>query len=103
LSQSAIHTLLGFLLFVTGLIALFAVSSPPPSAATPQEPTTPPPSMVGDVDLIEGIGPEVEQVFLEGGTAEVLGADAMSQIPPEVARILVENGVVLTIPDGGNP
>jgi hypothetical protein len=102
LSHSTIQGVVGLFLFLTGLIALYAVSSPGPSVddqvfgnPTTLSPVTP--------ATIEGIDPQVQQALTEAGRVELLGADEMSQIPPEVALVLIENGVVLTVPGGGNP
>jgi hypothetical protein len=104
MSHSTIQGLVGLFLFVSGLIALYAVSTPEPAIAddpvaiSPQQTATPPtPTRIVEV------GPQVQQALAEAGRAEVLGADALRQIPPEVARVLIENGVVLTVPPGGNP
>jgi hypothetical protein len=103
LSQSTIHTLIGLFLFATGLVALVAVSSPSPALpvapttadATAQTvPTTAP-------DRMEGVGFAVEEVLLGSGRAGDLSAVESSQIPPQVLRILADNGVVLTIPERG--
>jgi hypothetical protein len=104
MSHSTIQGLVGLFLFVSGLIALYAVSTPeparnddPPASNTQATATSATPTRIVEV------GPQVQQALTEAGRAEVLGADAMSQIPPEVARVLIENGVVLTVPAGGNP
>jgi hypothetical protein len=99
LRQSTIHALIGLFLFATGLVALYAVSS---SRAGGNEPGTMSPVIPTSPAQIEGVGPEVQQALTDTGRAEVLGADAMSQIPPEVAEALIENGVVLTVPAGGS-
>jgi hypothetical protein len=98
LRQSTIHGLIGLFLFATGLIALYAVSS---SRADGNVPVTISPVIPTSPAQIEGV-PEVQQALTDTGRAEVLGADAMSQIPPEVAKALIENGVVLTVPAGGS-
>jgi hypothetical protein len=103
LSQATIHGLIGLVLFVTGLVALYAVSA---SGSEANEPVTPSPVSSPNPTSpapIEGVGPEVEQALTEAGRAAVLGPDALSQIPPQVAKALIENGVVLTVPPGGSP
>jgi hypothetical protein len=102
LSQSTVHTLIGLFLFATGLVALFAVSSPSP--ALPVAPTTADataPTVPTAPDRMEGVGFAVEEVLVGSGRAGGLSPGESSQIPPQVLRILADNGVVLTIPEGG--
>jgi hypothetical protein len=105
LSHSTINGLIGVFLFATGLVALHAVSSPAAPQSVPPATMSPvPPQMALEQPArIEGVGPAVEQVLFSSGQAVVLAADALSQIPPEVTRVLIEHGVVLTIPDAGQP
>lgn len=102
MSHSTVHTLIGLFLFATGLVALFAVSTPEPAtpanAATSGASSTPA-SHVPD-RMVE-IEPAIEQVLLESGRAGTLSTDELSQVPPKVLRVLVENGEVLTLPVGG--
>jgi hypothetical protein len=99
LSRGTIHTFIGLCLFVTGLVALYAVLSPRPDDPVPQGSaelmSLPTPDPLGRV---EGVGPAVEQVLTDSGQTEVLGADEMSQIPPNVARALIEHRAVLILP-----
>jgi hypothetical protein len=104
MSHSTIQGLVGLFLFVSGLIALYAVSTPEPARVDDQVAINPQPRATSATPTrIVEVGPQVQQALTEAGRAEVLGAEAMSQIPPEVARVLIENGVVLTVPAGGNP
>ena len=102
MSQSTVHTLIGLFLFATGLVALFAVSSPSP--AQPVTPTTrspEAPAVMRDTDRIASIGPAVERALMESGRAGGLSTAESSQVPPQVIRILADNGVVLIIAERG--
>jgi hypothetical protein len=102
LSQSTVHTLIGLFLFATGLVALFAVSSPaPPQPATPTTSSPDAPVVPVALDRIGAIGPAVEGVLMESGRAGGLSAAESSQVPPQVLRVLADKGVVLTIPERG--
>lgn len=94
--------MIGLFLFATGLVALFAVSSPIP--AQPIAPTTADAITLAtptQTNLTAGIHAAVERVLLESGRAGALSADEMSQVPPHVLRVLVENGAALIVSDGG--
>ena len=102
MSRSALHTLIGVFLFGTGLFALYGVLSPSPAAQPTQAiDDQTPPTVPVPVDQVEGLGLAVELVLSVAGRAGPLGPDELSQIPPEVTRVLIEKGVTLTIPLGG--
>ena len=53
---------------------------------------------------LEGVDPAVQRVLFASGRAEAFRADQLTQLPPEVARVLVSYEVTLTVPEieGGN-
>jgi hypothetical protein len=91
---------IGLFLFATGLVAVYAVSSPRPAAAV-GEPLTDPAVATRESDRIDGVGSAVEEVLSSYGKAGRLDADELSQIPPEVAQALVDNGVALVVVSRG--
>jgi hypothetical protein len=102
LSQSTVHTLIGLFLFATGLVALFAVSSPAPAQpVTPTSRSPEAPVVPVTTDRIAALGPAVERVLMDSGRARGLTDSESSQVPPQVLLVLADNGVVLTIPEGG--
>ena len=92
----------GAFVLIAGLAVVVAVIAGPDDVAAVAEPApvsvpntaaseAPPPG-------IEGVDPAVSRVLYAGGKAEVLRADQLSELPLEVARVLVQFGVTLTIP-----
>ena len=95
------QALSGVFVLLAGAVVVLTVSFGPvdePEALVPpiSQPEThvlevPPPSLAG-------IDPAVQRVLYASGKAEAMAADDMSQLPPEVARILAYYGATLTIP-----
>lgn len=92
----------GLLVLLAGLAVVYAVTngasdveaaSKPPVTAVPvtQPAEVPPPSL-------EGVAPAVQRVLYASGKAEALGVDALVDLPPEVARVLVAYRATLTVP-----
>ena len=100
MSRSAVHTLIGLCLFTLGLVALYAASSPGRAETIPA-PIEAPVVTIGPVAPIDGVGPAVERVLAEAGRAGPPTPEESAQIPDHVMAVLVENGVALVVPTGG--
>jgi hypothetical protein len=48
---------------------------------------------------VQGLDLAVQQVLHAGGKMVVLEADRLSELPPEVARVLIGYGATLMIPE----
>ena len=82
----------GLALLLTGLIALHASMT---SASAVGDPVNTP--VVSEPLLIEGLDPSVVRALQVDGSAQVLTDDEMANLPPAVARILIEHGAALTV------
>jgi hypothetical protein len=97
----------GLFVLLAGLAVVYVIAVTPETGpvietarvAPPvaQETEVPPPAL-------EGVDPAVQRVLYASGRAEAFRADQLTQLPPEVARVLVSHGVTLTVPatDGGD-
>jgi len=102
LSHLTMQSVSGAFVLIAGLAVVVAVIAGPDDVAAVAEPA---PVSVPDTTAlevappsIEGVDPAVSRVLYAGGKAEVLGADQLSELPPAVARVLVQFGATLTIP-----
>jgi hypothetical protein len=93
----------GLFVLVAGLAVVYVIAVTPetePVAVSPagaEVTEVPPPAL-------EGVDAAVQRVLYAGGRAEAFRADQLTQLPPEVARVLVSYGVTLTVPatEGGD-
>lgn len=116
-SQKTLSVLTGLAVAALGLLPvlwLLPTKEPTPEPVTePVSPTTtvaareevvvvPPPVLE-----IDGLAPEITRVLQANGFAELVTVpDAVTQLPPAVARVLVDRGIVLTVAEpesGGAP
>ncbi|HSK07047.1 MAG TPA: hypothetical protein VK990_05965, partial [Acidimicrobiia bacterium] len=97
----------GLFVLVAGLAVVYVI------AVTPEmEPATEPvlvaPLVARVAQLpppgLEGVDPAVERILYASGRAEAFRADQLTELPPEVARVLVFYRVTLTVPvtEGGD-
>jgi len=80
---------------VAGIVAVQAATTP----ADPAGDSVITSAVSGSV-TIEGLDPSVQRVLQVNGSAQVLTAAEMAEIPDAVARTLIERGVVLTLESG---
>lgn len=101
LSPQAISGL--FVLFA-GLAVVYAMASGPGDVEAAPEPTAVSFANTSVVEVsppsLEGVDLAVQRVLYASGKAEALRVDELSELPPEVARILVYYGATLTVPTG---
>ena len=102
MSHLSLQSVSGAFVLIAGLAVVVAVIAGSDDAAAVPEPA--PVSVPNTAALevaapsIAGLDPAVERVLYAGGKAEVLRADQLSELPPEVGRVLVRFGATLTIP-----
>jgi hypothetical protein len=104
LSRLSPQAISGVFVLLAGLAVVYALaagpSTPeakPQTASAPTVPTAveiPPPRL-------EGIDLAVQRVLYASGKAQAIRVDELSELPPEVARVLATFGATLTIPESG--
>ena len=77
------HGITGFVVFVAGIVAVHANDTPRTQWATPSLT-----SSVSRPETIEGLDPSVQRVLQVSGSAQLLTAEEMAEIPDVVARAL---------------
>jgi hypothetical protein len=92
LSRPSIQGITGFVVFVAGIVALHAATTP--TDAVGDSVIT---SSGSGPETIEGLDPSVQRVLQVSGSAQLLTAEEMAEIPDVVARALSEHGVALTL------
>jgi hypothetical protein len=101
LSRLSPQAISGVFVLVAGAAVVYTLVAGPVDEPVPVPPVTsrPEPQVV-EVPLptVEGIDDAVQRVLYASGKAEAMAVDQLSQLPPEVARILVYYGVTLAIP-----
>lgn len=102
MSHVSLQSVSGAFALIAGLAVVVAVIAGPDDV-----PTVPEPAPVSVTDTaarevaapsIEGVDPAVERVLYAGGKAVMLRGDQLSELPAEVARVLVQFGATLAIP-----
>jgi len=92
----------GLFVLVAGLAVVYVI------AVTPEADPVTEPVVVSPVGApvtevpppaVEGVDPAVQRVLYASGRAEAFRADQLTQLPPEVARVLVSHGVTLAVPE----
>ena len=96
----------GLFVLVAGLAVVYMIAVTPESEpVTESVVVSPPGAELTEVPppALEGVDPAVQRVLFASGRAEAFRADQLTQLPPEVARVLVSYGVTLTVPatEGG--
>lgn len=95
--MSLSHIPIAVFVLVAGLVALFAVSIGFDQPWV--EPVSTPAPVVEDrVATAGGLDPSVQRVLHSTGFAQVLVPGETSQLPPEVARVLIASGKGLAVP-----
>ncbi|MGH8947696.1 MAG: hypothetical protein ACRDXF_02465 [Acidimicrobiia bacterium] len=97
MSRFSIEGITGSVLLLAGLVALRAATTP----AMPESDSAIP-AAVSEQVTVDGVHPAVQRILASIGSAEVLTAEEMAQIPPTVARVLLDRGVVLALGPGGD-
>jgi hypothetical protein len=105
LSRFSVQVAAGLFVLVAGLTVVYAVvvaPKPEPQPATEQLVRSSPPTQVVEVPppTLGGVDPAVQRVLYSTGRAEAFRADELTQLPPEVARVLVFYGATITVPIG---
>ncbi|GEM_PF-2123655 len=91
----------GIFVLVTGAAVVYTLVAGPVDepVAVPTVTSRPEPQVVEvPPPTVEGIDDAVQRVLYSSGKAEAVAVDQLSQLPAEVARILVFYGVTLTVP-----
>ena len=101
MGRDSFGVLTGLAVLVTGLVAVVMLIGPtdaavvdPPSSITVVEPE----QVTATTADLPGVGPSVTRVLLWGGGAELADAGDLAQLPPSVARVLIEYGLPLRVP-----
>jgi hypothetical protein len=102
MGRDSFGVLTGLAVLVTGLVAVVMLIGPtddpvvnPPPGITVVEPEQ---DTATTADL-PGVGPSVTRVLLWGGAAELADAWDLAQLPPSVAKVLIEYGSPLRVPN----
>lgn len=101
MSRPSLQSVAGLFVLIAGLAVVYVMALAPEQA--PQtEPVAPPTPEAQVVETppptLEGVDPVVQRVLYSSGSAEAFRADQLTQLPPEVARVLVFYGATLTVP-----
>ena len=82
-------------MLIAGLAVVYTIvvapEPAPPPVAQQVVSSLPPPTL-------EGVDPVVQRVLYATGRAEAFTADELTQLAPEVARVLVFFGATITVP-----
>jgi len=92
LSRFSIQGVTGLVVFVAGIVAFHAATDATSSPSDPAMPATVSKPVTG-----ESLNPSVRRVLEVHGSAQALTPEEMAQIPPTVARTLLEHGVALVL------
>jgi hypothetical protein len=92
LSRFSIQGVIGLVVFVAGIVAFHAATDMTSSPSEPAMPATVSEPMTG-----ESLNPSVRRVLEFHGSAQALAPEEMAQIPPTVARTLIEHQVALVL------
>lgn len=97
----------GLFVLLAGLAVVYVIAATPEIEPLPEPVRVAPPvAQVTEVPppAMEGVDPAVQRVLYASGRAEAFRADQLTELPPEVARVLVSYGVTLTVPatESGN-
>jgi hypothetical protein len=89
----------GLFVFVAGLAVVYVFAVAPESKPVTEPVVSPLAAQVTEVrpPALEGVDPAVQRVLYASGRAEAFRADQLTQLPPEVARVLVSYGAILTV------
>ena len=96
MSRFSIQGITGFVVFIAGIVAFHAATTPTSSAS---DSAVPP---VSELVAGENMDPSVLRVLEAYGSAQAVTPEEMAQIPPTVARTLMEHGVALVLDSEGS-
>jgi hypothetical protein len=90
----------GLFVLVAGLAVVYVIAMAPEGEPVPDPVVTRPGTQVAEVQppALEGVDAAVQRVLYASGRAEAFRADQLTQLPPEVARVLVFYGATLAVP-----
>jgi hypothetical protein len=89
---------------LAGLAVVYAIAGGPstPETAPSAAPSSTVPAAVEiSPPRLEGIDLAVQRVLYASGKAQAFRVDELSELSPEVARVLATFGVTLTVPESG--
>ena len=95
MSRFSIQGVTGLVVFVAGIVAFHAATD---MTSSPSDPAMP--ARVSEPVTGESLNPSVRRVLEVHGSA--LTPEEMAQIPPTVARTLMEHGVALVLHSDGS-
>jgi len=102
LSRLSLQAVSGLFVLIAGLAVVVAMVSIPGDAEASPETTSVSPLASPAVEALppslEGVDLAVQRVLYASGKAEARRVDQLSELPPEVARVLVYFRATLTIP-----
>jgi hypothetical protein len=103
LSRFPLQVAAGLLVLIAGLAVVYTIVVAPESEQRPvvaRVVSSPPQARVVEVPppTLEDVDPVVQRVLYATGKAEAFSADELTELPPEVARVLVFYGATITVP-----
>lgn len=99
---STTATVLGVAVLATGVFALGRATGTQPEASAPVIPvveTAEPADITAPSPLIDGVDEAILRVLQANGNAQFTEVDQLEELPPAVARVLIERNATLAIPD----
>ena len=97
MSRFSIQGVTGLVVFVAGIVAFHAATD---MTSSPSDPAMP--ARVSEPVTGESLNPSVRRVLEVHGSAQALTPEEMAQIPPAVARTLMEHGVGIVLDSDGS-
>jgi hypothetical protein len=90
----------GLFVLIAGLAVVYMIAVAPGSEPVTEPVVSPMGAQEAEVPppALEGVDAAVQRVLIASGRAEAFRADQLTQLPPEVARVLVSYGATLTVP-----
>lgn len=101
MSRLSLQTTSGLFVFLAGLAVVYAVAVAPGSdTPVPRKSVAPAASVTIAVTPpgLEGVGPAVQRVLYASGKAQAVRAEDLSELAPEIARVLATYGATLAVP-----
>jgi len=93
------QTITGLLVLIAGVFVVYA-ATPGPEVEPVAGPAVVTVDAIPAPEAHPGLGdvaPVVQRVLFASGKAETLGVDQLTELPPEVARVLIQYGATLAI------
>ena len=87
----------GLLVLVAGLAVVYVIAVAPVSEPVTESVVAPRGAPGAPPPALEGVDAAVQRVLYASGRAEAFRAEQLTQLPPEVARVLVSHGATLTV------